>query len=344
MAEDKRIKACPYCGSVEVVPKVLFGGPLPGVDANDGTYVCEKCGREAVPLHFRSFDDWYAFFEADDNASKSIDAAFAIVPIVPINTAALFSIRRFDFPIGKTASVVSIVWQDSSVMPRGDGVSFETYWEAIFDKRYNASAALIMDVAGITEAKPNFKVLKDLTKRSREIWLDIGMRSVQDLFDCFTMGVSRAIVSTLTSTGLELFNDVFELSDKCLPCMYFDGEIVWAKKRAGPSKLKEMAKEMEHIGYDEMAVVDLRRLGTGNGVSRDFLVEALACDLDVYIGGGVVETDLEFLREEGAAGAFIDPHTAVIRSLFEIEGGVTPTNLPLQEKKKTVKGSSVPID
>jgi uncharacterized protein related to proFAR isomerase/DNA-directed RNA polymerase subunit RPC12/RpoP len=344
MVEDKRIKACPYCGSIEIVPKILFGGPLPGVDAKDGTYVCENCGREAVPLHFRSFDEWNAFFKDTGDASKSIDSTFARVPIVPINTAALFSLGKFDFPIGKTAKVVNIVWHNNSIVPRDDGVPFDTYWKAAFDKRYNASAILIMDLAGIAEAKPNFKVLKDLTKKKHEIWLDIGMRSIQDLFDSFAMEVSKAIASTITSTGLEIFNEVFELSDRCLPCIYFDEEIVWAKKRAGPSKLKEMAKKLKSIGYGEMAVVDLRRLGTANGVSRDFLAETLACDLDIYVGGGVIETDLEFLKEKGVAGAFIDPHTPVIRSLFKSEERLAPTDLRLLEKSKTIKDSGIPTD
>lgn len=344
MAEDKKIKACPYCGSIEVVPKILFGGPLPGIDAKDGSYVCRNCGKEAVPLYFRSFDDWYAFFENRGDASKPVDLAFVGVPIIPVNTAALFSLGKFDFPIGKTAKVVNIIWHNNSIIPRDDGVPFDTYWKAAFDKRYNASAVLIMDLAGVREAKPNFKVLKDLTKKNREIWLDIGMRTVQDLFDSFAMEVSRAIVSTMTSTGLGIFNEVFELSDRCLPCIYLDEEIVWAKKRAGPSRIKEMAKKLKSIGYEEMAVVDLKRLGTANGVSRGLLEEMLACEIDIYIGGGVIETDLEFLREKGVAGALIDPHTPVIRSLFETEENLTPTDFRLSEKSKTIKGSSIPTD
>ncbi|MEM2944515.1 MAG: HisA/HisF-related TIM barrel protein [Methanomassiliicoccales archaeon] len=316
MKKEKKILACPYCGSVEIVPKVIFGGPLPGIDAKNGTYVCEKCEKEAVPLHFRTFEEWSSFFGGVGISSES-GSAFFRIPVLPIDTVPFLSIGRIEFPIGKVARVSNIVWRGNALASINEGIPFDIYLKTVFGKNYSANAILLMDLAGINEGKPNFKVLKELTRKNREIWLDIGMHTLQDLFDSYAMEVSRAIINTSTANGLRIFEEAFELSDRCMPCIYFDKEIRWAKRNSGPADLKTMANMLKKIGYEEMAVIDINHLGSSKGVSKDFVKKALANDLKVYIGGGVVETDLDLLEKEGATGALIDPHTPMIRSLLE---------------------------
>ncbi len=224
------------------------------------------------------------------------------------------------------------------------GAPFERYWNAVGGRRYNASGILLMDLSGMRESKPNFKVLKDLVRKKENVWLDIGMRSVQDLFDSFAMEVSKAIASTLTATGIGMFRDVFELSDQCIPCVYVDDEVKWARPNGNPLSLKETVRAMNDIGYREVAIIDLRRLGSRQGVSRDFASEALGFDMDVFVGGGVMETDIEFLRQAGAAGALLDPHTPVIRDLLGSEERPLPTEDIRSEPVRTTRPRELPCD
>ncbi|MBM4237287.1 MAG: hypothetical protein FJ151_02250, partial [Euryarchaeota archaeon] len=206
------------------------------------------------------------------------------------------------------------------------------------------SGILLMDLAGMREGRPNFKVLKDLVRRKGNVWLDIGMRSVQDLFDSFAMEASKAIASTLTAPGIGMFREVFELSDQCIPCIYVEGEVKWGRPNGNPSSLKETVRALDDIGFREVAIIDLKRLGLRQGVSRDFASRALSFDLDVLVGGGVMETDIEFLREGGAAGALLDPHTPIIRDLLGSEERPVPTEDLRSEPVRTVRPRELPCD
>ncbi len=323
MKQRLPIYACPNCGARDIVPTVLVGGPMAQLDENTGTYQCQECGQTAVPLYFAKVEEWISFRQQAMKRSEAehVKSGFLTIPILPVDTIPLASIGGIDLPIAKTVEVVSIRWSGTMLERTEYHVPFERYWAAVAGKRYNATEVLMLDLAGLNLARPNFAVMRELVKRKYDVWLDLGIRSDQDIFDAFSIEVSHAIADTLTSSSLRLYKELYDLSDRCVPCIQFDKKVIWGTSRAGPTDLVETVRRLREIGYEEMAVMDLAALGTHSGVREGFLATLEGLDAELLVGGGVVESDLEKLKARGFKGGLVDPYTPVIDDLIRSEPG-----------------------
>jgi len=340
--KTRRIRVCPHCGSSDIVPEILFGGPLAGVDNKDENYICRTCGARAVPLDFyegAELDD----FRREKTSEPHEEVAgrdFMHIPIVPLNTAPLFSLGMIDMPIGKVAEVVDIAWRESHIVTGEYRAPFLRYWQAISGGRYNAEHIFLMDLSGIEEGKPNFSALKKLIKHRYEVWLDLGMRNLQDLFDSFAMDISYAVASTLTLPGPGLFEEMYELSDRCVPCICMDRRVLWSREGAGPADLRQVLRLLDRIGFEMVAVIDMNRLGTRMGASQALLDELEGAEPQAMMGGGVTEGDLIHMKEIGMRGALMDPFTPAIGDIVESEeDGWEPTEDEMPAKATVLRGS-----
>ncbi len=331
--------ACQYCGSRRVVPKVLVGGPMAGVDNKDGRYVCLDCGRELVPLGFEGEEERQEFIAQTDTAGRD----FLHIPIVPVDTWSLLNIPLLDVPLVQVAKVVELRWQeDWEVLP--GGVPFETYWRAVGSKRYGAEDVLLMDLAGMQHSRPNFEALRTLMKRKYSVWLEMGVRDVQDIFDAFTLGSQNVMIGSLTCPSQKMLEEVIELSDQSIPLLYYDGKVRWSSKRFGPDSLSQSLDLLYSLGFDRAAVLDLRRLGSKAGFDPTMAEEALSRDIAVLVGGGVREPDLPALRELGAAGGLLDPFTPVVLDLIEAGGVKEEQNsVPTTVRRESPRGYGLDV-
>jgi uncharacterized protein related to proFAR isomerase len=297
---------------------VLVGGPMAGVDNDDGTFRCRACGKKAVPLTFGSTEDWIHFRQSKIRGREQERARpeFSTVPILPVDTRPLLSVGGIDVPILKLAEVVDLRW-DGSSMDRNDyHVSFDRYWRAVSGQRYNASDILLMDLSGVRNGKPNFRVLRELVKHKYDVWLDLGIRSEADLYDAFAIEISRALVDTSLCGSLKLYEELFALSDRCVPCIQVaNDDVIWKRANAGPGTIKGALETMKDIGFEEVAVIDVQRLGTKLGVTEAMLDQLEGAEVRVIVGGGVLESDLDLIKSKGLKGAFIDPFTPIIKDI-----------------------------
>lgn len=335
------VYACPYCGSRNLDRNMLVGGPMATVDNYDNTYTCLDCRKSAVPLEFYSIEEWIFFKQSlNRTAENGRDAGrdFVQVPIVPVDTRALVSIGGIDMPLGKVAEVVSVEWADGTIR-RGDySAKFARYWQAISGSRYNTTDIFMMDLAGMLDGRPNFWALRELVKKKYGVWLDLGIRSDQDLFDAFSVEIFRAVADTSFATSMKHFEDLYELSDRCIPCIHLHGKVVWGRRLPGLENVGEVVDHLQRIGFEEVAVIDLSRLGTRQGISPDMMKELEGEDIRLMVGGGAVESDIEAISKSGFHGAFIDPFTPVIVDIIgsdEAEKAPTtvPSTLPAKSRK-----------
>ena len=334
--EKERIRACPHCGSNRIVPTMLFGGPMAQLDHYDGKYHCLDCGKEAVPLDFRTDADSEEFRASKDTVPEpSTTESFLRVPIVPLNTAPLFTMGPLEIPVGKVARVVNINWTGSEFETRDFSVPFLDYWNAVSGKRYNAHELFLMDLSGICRGRPNFTALKKLIKHRYETWLDLGITDLQDLFDSFALDISWAVAGTLSCPSIKLLEEIYELSDSCVPCVYLDSEVRWGKEGAGPSELSRLLRDLASIGFERIAVIDLNRLGKREGHSEGLALRLEGSDSEILMGGGVRESDFEALKEIGFRGALVDPFTPVIESIIEVDGEEEPTDHTMSTTTRT---------
>lgn len=342
------VYACPYCGSRKIERNMLVGGPMATVDNSDNTYTCRDCRQRAVPLEFYSVEEWIFFKQNISRAAESKERStrsFIQIPIVPVDTRALVSVGGIDMPLGKVAEVVSVEWTGGSIRRSDYAARFDRYWNAISGTRYNSTDILMMDLAGIIDARPNFRAMRDLVKKKYGVWLDLGIRSDQDIFDAFSIEIYRALADTSLASSMHHFEDLYALSDRCVPCIQVKGEVIWQRRLAELTQVKDVVARLEKIGFDEIAVMDVSRLGSRKGVSKELMEELRGAESRILIGGGVVEADLNFIEETGFVGAFIDPFTPVINDLItNNEAEKTLTTLPATNKVSRPKPNYLTTD
>ena len=344
MANTVTIRACPYCGSMDTHPTLLFGGPLPWVNHNDGSYECRNCGKKAVPLSFDTSEDLKAFQRSLTSNIRDESRIFYHIPILPVDTFTLFRLPVIDLPIRQIADVTGAEWRNGRIEPVGQKAKFNHYWRAVSSSRYSAREIALWDLSGIRDGHPNFEVLKKLVRSRYQVWLDLGMRSIQDVFDSFTMDVSRGLIGTLTAPGLELFEEAFELTENAVPIIYHDEKVLWPSRRSGSEKLETVVKELVDIGYEEIGVIDLPRLGKKSGPDNDMVARLERLDAKFILGGGITEADVGGLRSSGMRGVFLDPFTPIIDDLLEERESALSSESFTTFEKSVSNSRPAPVD
>ncbi len=313
------IAACARCGSRRVRPKLLVMGPIPGIDSDAYSYICEECRYEAMPVIFDTEEQRAQFQqeirEKGGRPPEKPAKTAPSVPILPILTEPLLNVPLLDQIPVRAAAVVGVTWDGRQLRGNGYRVSFQEYWNAIGGSRYNASLVYMLDLSGIERANPNFDVMRHLVQRC-DVWLDMGARETDEIMDGYMLDVERVVAGTLTLPSLDAFIEAYALSPAVLPCLDWDGKVVWGDPRETRTDLLEVLRSLRAVGFASACVLDLRRLGTEQGPDPGLLALLQGNDLALHVGGGVQETDIAMLQEKGFAGGLVDPYTPVIRNLL----------------------------
>lgn len=330
----KDFAACGQCGSGRVHPKLLMMGPIAGIDSDSRSFVCHACGHEGLPIFFDT-EDQRAQFEGEKHGVWAAEAPSSkkeplSIPILPIQTDPLIDVKVLEmFPV-RVATVTSVRWDGRALQPTAYRVSFQEYWDAIGGPRYNASRVFMLDLSGINRANPNFEVTRHLVKRC-DVWLDSGGRDPEEVMDGYMLDAQRVVAGTKTFPSVHSFVELYRLSADVLPCLDWDGKVVWGGPRETLVEYRDVVRRLREIGFTAVCVMDLRRLGTERGPDPAVLSLIEGTDLDLYLGGGIQETDIPALGERGLIGGLVDPYTPVIRDLLPRRRKETPAEAPAPE-------------
>ncbi len=316
----KDFAACARCGSNQVHPKLLVMGPIAGIDSDSRSYVCHTCRHEGLPIFFDT-EAARAQFEREkkgmwEAAPPPGKKEVLTIPILPVQTDPLIDVKILDLVPVRVATVTGVRWAEGRLQPTAYRASFQEYWDAIGGSRYNASRIFMLDLSGINRANPNFDVTRHLVKRCG-VWLDSGGREPEEIMDGYMLDVERVVAGTKTLASPDAFSGLYGLSSDVLPCLDWDGKVVWGDPRETRVDLREVARAIRRIGFSSICVMDLRRLGTELGPDPALLAALEGLDLELFIGGGIQETDVAGLAEKGFAGGLVDPYTPVIRDLMK---------------------------
>lgn len=328
----KDFAACGRCGSGQVHPKLLVMGPIAGIDSDSRSFICHACGHEGLPIFFDT-EDTRAQFEREkkglwNTTEQAASKGILTIPILPIQTDPLIDLKILDLIPVRVATVTGVRWEGGRLNPTAYRASYQEYWDAIGGPRYNASRVLMLDLAGINRANPNFDVTRHLVKRC-DVWLDSGGREPEEVMDGYMLDAERVVAGTKTAPSLDAFAGLYALSTEALPCIDWDGNVVWGHPQGGPADLREVVHRIRGIGFTSVCVVDLRRLGTELGPDPAFLALLEGLDPDLYVGGGLQESDVLRLGERGFVGGLVDPYTPVIRDLLaKLPKPPAPTEAP----------------
>lgn len=325
----KDFAACGRCGSNQVHPKLLVMGPIAGIDSDSRSFVCHACGHEGLPIFFDTESARAQFErekrEAPSTASSPPSKGVLSIPILPVQTDPLIDLKLLNLLPVRVATVTGVRWDGGRLLPTAYRVSYQEYWDAIGGPRYNAARVFMLDLAGINRADPNFEVTRHLVKRS-DVWLDSGGREPDEVMDGYMLDVERVVAGSKTLASLDSFSALYALSADVLPCLDWDGKVVWGDPRETNLDLRVAAKHLGRIGFSAVSVMDLRRLGTELGPDPALVAALDGLDVDVFIGGGIQEADVANLGERGFAGGLVDPYTPVIRNLLRTPRPEKPTD------------------
>lgn len=186
----------------------------------------------------------------------------------------------------------------------------------------------LADVDAILGKEANFDIYAKIIEIARPILMvDAGLRNAEDLktaMKILEIGVSKVVIGTETLTELGLLRKAIEALTKEKVVMSFDmmdGKIVSRVREIESLSPASCARMLQEIGFDQMILIDLARVGTGRGPNFKQIEEVLkSVDAELIVGGGIRGIgDLIALREMGVSGALIS--TALH------EGIVTASNL-----------------
>jgi len=338
--------ACGRCGSDQVHPNLLVMGPIAGIDSDSRSFVCRACGHIGLPIFFDS-QEARGQFEREKRGiwgpEKPVRDEVLSIPILPIQTDPLLPVKVLDLLPIRVATVTGVRWDGGRLAPTAYRASFQEYWDAIGGPRYNAARLYVMDLAGVNDGNPNFEVTRHLGKRC-DVWLDAGGGEPDEVMDGYMLDVERVIAGTKTLASPDAFAGLYALSTDVLPCVDWDGKVVWRAGHRGPMDLRDVVTGLGKIGFPSVCVLDLRRLGTELGPDPAVLAMLEGLDLELYVGGGLQESDVLRLREQGFAGGLVDPFTPVIRDLLSkpTKPATTEAGAPATTSRTTPASGSVP--
>lgn len=169
----------------------------------------------------------------------------------------------------------------------------------------------VADLDAIIDCSTNLAPLKRINDEiDIKIIVDAGVTNIERAKKLLESGVSKLIIGTETlesknfvAQAVDIFRSErvvisLDLKDeKILVKMGFDG-------CTDPICLLQQFKDM---GVSQVIVLDLIRVGSGEGVNIDFLKKVIReVDVDVYVGGGVRDVnDLVELKNLGVSGALV---------------------------------------
>ncbi len=169
------------------------------------------------------------------------------------------------------------------------------------------------DLDAILDRQPQDEVTRDLASMPSPLWLDAGVRSVDDARRAIAVGASRVIVGLETLPSFEVLSQICGAigRDRVVFSLDLrDGQPMVTNGVQLPSALspENIACAAAAGGVGTLIVIDLARVGTNRGLDVALLarIRAAAPGLNLIAGGGVREwDDLVDVAKAGCHGALL---------------------------------------
>jgi phosphoribosylformimino-5-aminoimidazole carboxamide ribotide isomerase len=174
-------------------------------------------------------------------------------------------------------------------------------------KALGFSELYVADLDAITRGQANFSIFKNIAdKTGLELMVDAGIDNLKKAERVLESHVSKIIIGTETLPRASLVAEAIELfgSEKVMVSLDLMGDRVISGFELGTLKDPvTLLREFQEAGVSQIIVLDLARVGSGEGVNVPFLREVLRnIKANVYVGGGV--RDIKDLVELKGIGVF----------------------------------------
>ena len=169
----------------------------------------------------------------------------------------------------------------------------------------------VADLDAITRGQANFSIFKNIAdKTGFELMVDAGIDTLKKAESVLESHVSKVIIGTETLPSISLVAEAIRLfgNDRVVVSLDMMGERVISGFRLGALKDPvAFLREFQEAGVSQIIVLDLARVGSGEGVNMSFLKEVVRnSKAKVFVGGGVRDVkDLVELKDLGVFGVLL---------------------------------------
>ncbi len=169
----------------------------------------------------------------------------------------------------------------------------------------------IADLDAIIDCSIDFQIFKRMAdKTGLNLMIDAGVTSIERAQKLLDSGASQLIIGTETLERKSFIAEAVRKfgSDRVVVSLDLEGDKVLTKSGFdGCDDAMSLLREFEEMDVSQVIVLDLARVGSGEGVNVDFLKKVMAeVGVSLFSGGGVRNiNDLLELRNAGVAGALV---------------------------------------
>jgi phosphoribosylformimino-5-aminoimidazole carboxamide ribotide isomerase len=171
----------------------------------------------------------------------------------------------------------------------------------------------LADLDAITGKQPDVELYRKLAGQDVGLWIDAGVRDQDDLAALVDLDRTTIVVGLETAAGPHAVANVLLRTDPgrvVISLDLFDGVprlprgATWAA-----TDLEELARAVLDLGVQRLLVLDLARVGTGQGTGTGQLLSRLRAAypaLELSVGGGISGIEeLIAVQKAGAAAALV---------------------------------------
>lgn len=169
----------------------------------------------------------------------------------------------------------------------------------------------VADLDAIIDCSTSFPTIRNITDEiDIKLMVDAGVTSIQRAKKLLDSGVSKLIIGTETLQNKIFVGQAVDIfgSERVLVSLDLKGDKILDKLGfEGCTDPLCLLKEFKDMGVSQVIVLDLNRVGSGEGINIDFLRKVISeVGVDVYVGGGIRDmNDLVELKNMGLSGALV---------------------------------------
>ena len=169
----------------------------------------------------------------------------------------------------------------------------------------------VADLDSILGKGTNLPVVEKIAEKTKlKIMVDAGISSIEKAQEAFRGKASKVIVGTETLQNLDFVKEAVEFFGSERVVVSIDlmkGEVLIKSEKAKSMGALALARVFQEMGVTDLVVLDLARVGSGEGVDVSQLEEFVRIpNFRVFVGGGVRDIEeLEVLKIKGVSGVLL---------------------------------------
>lgn len=181
-----------------------------------------------------------------------------------------------------------------------------------FRDKLGLTEIYIADLDAIQGTGNHKQIISSLVNQEEmQVLLDAGAGDPQAVHSLLELGVKKVIIGAETLSNLDnlrVLHSAIPASQLIFSLDMQSGQILSRCSdlaELSPLKVLEM---LQFAGWHEVILLDLARVGTGNGIDHTLVSEArrLFPEMELIVGGGISQTsELDWLQAVGVSGALV---------------------------------------